>query len=173
MISNKKVWVTFVVLSLVLIVALSGCMRSNEVVPQQTAYPGADATTTPTGTAAPSNETVQDTFDWKTRANVVEKRINLFSEISDCRIVAMDQTALVGVKFTNQYKGEITQRIRDMIAGEIMAADNRIQVVAVTAEPGDVATIFSLSDQLQTTGVNEEELRTQMDKIVKSATTLR
>lgn len=172
MIRNKKNWVSFVVLSLALIVALSGCMRSNEAVPQQTAYPG-EATTTPTGTATPSNETVQDTFDWKTRANVVEKRINLFSEISDCRIVAMDQTALVGVKFTNQYKGEITERIRDMIAGEIMAADNRIQVVAVTAEPGDVATVFSLSDQLQTTGVNEEELRTQMDKIVKNTTTMR
>jgi hypothetical protein len=47
----------------------------------------------------------------------------------------------VGVVYTPQYKGEMTQRIRDMIAGEVMTADPSIQVVAVPAEAQDVAPV--------------------------------
>lgn len=172
---NKKIWISALVLSLVLMVTLAACMRSNNepTTPEVTAAPGANTVTSPTATNAAQNPTVQDTFDWKLRAAAVEKRINMFSELSDSRVVAMDQTALVGIKFANQYKGELTQRIRDMIAGEIMAADPAIQVVAVTVEPGDVATIFNLSEQMQSGGMKEEDLRAQMDAIIKNATTLR
>jgi patatin-like phospholipase/acyl hydrolase len=96
----------------------------------------------------------------------------MFSEIQECSIVTAGNTALVGVVFTPQYKGEMTQRIRDMIAGEVMAADPSIQVVAVTAQPTDVATIKQLAQQ-QRSGANTEQLQTKVEKIVRNATTLR
>jgi hypothetical protein len=86
--------------------------------------------------------------------------------------VVTGNTALVGVVFTPQYKGEMTQRIRDMIAGEVMNADPSIQVVAVTAEPQDVATIQKLAQQ-QRSGASTDQLKTEVEGIVRNATTLR
>jgi hypothetical protein len=177
-------------LALTLCVALTGCMFGNQPVapegsplasglpdgsmaPQGTGLtpqgtPGAQVS----GAPAPGNTEVKEPFDWRAKAATVEARINMFSEIAESRIVTYGTTALVGVKFTSQYKGELTQRIRDMIAGEVMAADNSIQVVAVTAEPTDVNTIFSLSDQLKS-GADSASLQTEVERISRNATTLR
>lgn len=78
----------------------------------------------------------------------------------------------MGVKFTSAYQGELTQRIRDMIAGEVMAADNTIQVVAVTAEEQDVNEIFTLADQ-QRQGTAPADLKQKIDQIARNTTTLR
>jgi hypothetical protein len=173
--NSKKIWILVLVLSLTLAAALSACMRSNNgpVAPEVTMAPEAFATGMPGATTQPDNPVVQDAFDWTARAGDVEKRVGMFSEIADSRVIAMDQTALVGVKFASQYRGEMTQRIREMIAGEVMAADPSIQVVAVTAEPGDVATIFNLAEQMKTGGAREEDVRAQVDRIVKNATTMK
>jgi hypothetical protein len=66
----------------------------------------------------------------------------------------------------------MTQRIRDMIAGEVMAADPGIQVVAVTSEAQDVATIKQLAQQ-QRSGASQDQLNTEVEQIVRNATTLR
>ena len=195
MIKNKKALISFAILALTLTLGLTGCMRTiNEpVAPEATVNPvptmaavptespmptnAAVPTATPNmdlpGTAnPPANNAVQETVDWKVRAAMVEKRIDMFSEIAESRVVVFDQTALVGIKFANQYKGEMTQRIRDMIAGEIMAVDTGIQVVAVTAETADVNTIYNLSDKFRT-GVDEAALKDDIEKIVRNSTTLR
>ena len=174
MIKNKKTWV-LAILALALAAALTGCMRTyNEPAePQHTAVPGAEATAMPAQTESAANPTVQDSFDWGARANAVERRIAMFSEIADCRVVVDEETALVGVKFANQYKGRLDQRIKDMVAGEVKAVDTRIQVVAVTAEPGDVAAIFNMSDQIRSGSVKAEDLDDQMEKIIKNTATMR
>ena len=193
MIKNKKTLISFAILAIMLMLALAGCMRTiNEPVAPEvtpfptvapvnpTAAPTAPDGAVPTATAAPNvsgatppgNTSVQESFDWKAKAMLVEKRIDMFSEFAESRIVAFEQTALVGVKFANQYKGELTQRIRDMIAGEVMAADPSIQVVAVTAEAADVNTIYELSDKLKT-GVDEATVKDDIEKIVRNSTTLR
>lgn len=168
-----------VTLILTMCVALSGCFNAAN---QPTEIP--DETIAPNGApfATDSNMLISPApgttgmpvaaYDWLSQGAAVEGRINMFSEIQESHIVTAGQTALVGVKFTNSYKGELTQRIHDMIAGEIMAADNRITVVAVTADPTDVAAITQLA-QRQRAGASQAELQPEVDKIAKNANTIR
>ncbi|MEA4898963.1 YhcN/YlaJ family sporulation lipoprotein [Bacillota bacterium Meth-B3] len=169
--------------TLILIAALmGGCFNNPPVVPEATVTPMPSVTvgpmpgTTPgavTGTTPmPGVSGAGSSYNWQTQAAAVESRINMFSEIQDSRVVADGGTALVGVKFNNAYKGELTQRIRDMVAGEVMAVDKQIQVVAVTAEPGDVQKIYALSDQ-QRAGNTPPDLKQQIDQIARNTTTLR
>ncbi len=166
----------------VLCLSLSGCFRTtNEVTPTTTPVPLVTnmptdtagvaglpgATLLPGATMSPVGQ-----FNWAAQATTIENRINMFSEIQESSIVTSGTTALVGVVFTPQYKGQMTQRIRDMIAGEVMAADPGIQVVAVTSEPQDVATIKQLAQQ-QRSGASQDQLNTEVEKIVRNATTLR
>ncbi len=164
-------------------VLLGGCFNSNPqpVVPEVTGSPmpsvtdGAavpGTTLAPGATPMPGVSGANSSFSWQTQAAAVESRINMFSEIQDSRVVAEGGTALVGVKFTGAYQGEMTQRIRDMIAGEVMAVDKSVQVVAVTAEPGDVEKIYALSDQ-QKAGNTPTDLKQQIDQIARNTTTLR
>jgi Mn2+/Fe2+ NRAMP family transporter len=188
--NGLKKGLLFTMMLAALSLALTGCFRSTtEVTPTPTpvplvtgavgatVMPGASLlpgqTLVPGGVAVPGAATTAgQPFDWPTKAATIENRINMFSEIQECSIVTAGNTALVGVVFTPQYKGEMTQRIRDMIAGEVMAADPSIQVVAVTSEAQDVATIQKLSQQ-QRSGANPEQLKTQVETIVRNATTLR
>jgi hypothetical protein len=180
----KKGFIATLMLA-VLGLSLAGCFRTTtEVTPTPTPVPmvtttpggmgtapGATlmpgATMMPGATASPAQQ-----FNWATQAATIESRINMFSEIQESSIVTSGTTALVGVVFTPQYKGEMTQRIRDMIAGEVMAADPGIQVVAVTAEPTDVASIKQLAQQ-QRSGASDDQIKTEVEKIVRNATTLR
>lgn len=183
--NGMKKGLLFTMMLAALSLALAGCFRSTtEVTPTPTAVPlvttmPGGATLMPGATLAPGGVLTPGAtimpgqpFDWATSAATVENRINMFSEIQQANVVTSGNTALVGVVFTPQYKGEMTQRIRDMIAGEVMAADPSIQVVAVTSEAQDVATIQQLSQQQQT-GANPEQMKTQVETIVRNATTLR
>mgnify|MGYP000851694793 FL=1 len=183
--NGMKKGLLFTMMLAALSLALSGCFRSTtEVsptatpVPLVTTMPGSTTlipgtTLAPGGVLTPGATVMPgQPFDWATNAATIENRINMFSEIQQATIVTSGNTALVGVVFTPQYKGEMTQRIRDMIAGEVMAADPSIQVVAVTSEAQDVATIQKLAQQQQT-GANQDQLKTQVETIVRNATTLR
>jgi len=161
-------------LILVLCFAMTGCFYSANQpapAPNETAAPHvttepAAPTPAPGGAAAPAQA-----YDWRGKASAVEARINMFSEIQESHIVILGQTALVGVRFTGTYKGQLTQRIRDMVAGEVMAADTYITTVAVTAESADVAAIAQLR-QRQAAGASDDELKPEFDKIVRDTNTI-
>lgn len=111
-------------------------------------------------------------FDWTKNAAGIEARINQISEISESRVVVNGNTALVAVKFAPEYRGEMTERIRQMVAAEIMAADPNIQTVAVTADGDDVEDIFDIAEDLLS-GANADEIKDDINEIVRNATTLR
>ena len=111
-------------------------------------------------------------FDWVTGSGTVETAVNRISEIADNRVVVTGNTALVGVKFTSAYQGEMTERIRGMIASEVQKADPSIQTVAVTAEEDDVEDIYEISEELRM-GRPAEALANDINEIVREATTLR
>ena len=111
-------------------------------------------------------------FDWANGAANVEKAIGQISEISDARVVVTNTTALVGVKFDGAYKGELTERIREMVAAEVLKADSGIQTVAVTSVPEDVQKVYELSDAIRS-GRTADELSADINAIVRNATTLR
>ena len=180
--------------------ALTGCMndntRNNQVSPTATAdfMPGStyggDGVNNPTASASPAiigdnngngtnagntagtSNGALNPFDWANGAAQIEKAINGISELSESRVVVTNSTALVGVKFDNVYKGQLTERIRQMVAAEVMRADPTIQTVAVTSDAGDVQKVYHLSDQIRA-GRTASELSQEINAIVRNATTLR
>jgi len=128
------------------------------------------------GTAAGNTSAATDgaltPFDWLNGAANVEKAIGQISEISDARVVVTNTTALVGVRFDSAYKGELTERIRELVAAEVLRADPNIQTVAVTSADEDVKKVYDLSDQIRA-GRTADELSADINSIVRNATTLR
>ena len=93
------------------------------------------------------------------------------SEIEQSRVVTTGSTALVGVTFAKEYKGEMTQRIQNLIAGIVEEADPNIQVVAVTSEKEDVDKINAIADKLGG-GALDADAAAQTDTIVRNVTTM-
>jgi YhcN/YlaJ family sporulation lipoprotein len=124
------------------------------------------------GNTAATSDGALNPFDWANGAADIEKAIARISEVADARVVVTNSTALVGVKFDNAYKGEITERIREMVAAEVLRADPNIQTVAVTASEDDVNKVYALSEQIRA-GRNADELSAEINAIVRNATTLR
>ena len=124
------------------------------------------------GNTAATTDGALNPFDWANGAADIEKAIGRISEIADARVVVTNSTALVGVKFDNAYKGQITERIREMVAAEVLRADPNIQTVAVTASEDDVGKVYDLSEQIRS-GRTADELAAEINAIVRNATTLR
>ena len=145
-----------------------------------TAMPGNNANsgaagmngTTNAGNTTATTDGALNPFDWANGAADIEKAIARISEIADARVVVTNTTALVGVRFDNAYKGELTERIREMVAAEVLKADKAIQTVAVTSAEDDVKKIYDLSEQIRS-GRTADELSAEINSIVRNATTLR
>ena len=124
------------------------------------------------GNTAATTDGTLTPFDWANGAADIEKAIARISEIADARVVVTNSTALVGVQFDNAYKGELTERIRELVAAEVLRADPSIQTVAVTAADGDVKKIYDLSEKIRA-GRTADELSAEINAIVRNATTMR
>ena len=169
--SLKRGWILLAIV-LALGMALTGCMRNA----------GGDgivgATNAPTGTPdfMPQNTQTDASanapFDWTKNAAQIEGRIGRISEIDECRVVTAGNTALVGVKFDKAYGGRLTERIREMVAAEVLAADPSIQTVAVTADGEDVKNVYALSERMLS-NEKADSLQEDVNEIVRNATTLR
>ena len=175
MMKNNK-WMAMVLCAAMVCAVLAGCMNAGARVtpdtepsmqPENSVTPGADMGES----ASPLEKGVNAAFDWLGMGQSVQDKINMLSEIQESRIVVNGNTALVGVTFAGQYKGEMTQRIRDMIAGEVQKADANIQTVAVTAEQEDVQKINEIADKIAA-GTPVGELEGEIDSIVRNMTTM-
>ncbi|MBP3409509.1 MAG: YhcN/YlaJ family sporulation lipoprotein [Clostridia bacterium] len=161
----------------VLIVAVSiaatGCMNRVEE-GMVDASPAPSPNYMPQGTTSEAGAARQTTtrFNWTNDAAQIEARIGQISEISEARVVVTGNTALVGVKFNQAYRGEMTERIREMVAAEVMAADPEITTVAVTAAEDDVEDIYEISERTLA-GREMDSLKEDIQEIVRNATTLR
>lgn len=148
-------------------VCLTGCMSGGNV--GGTVNPAPTADFLPDMNLKPTDAAG---YDWKANAAKVEANINRISEIAESRVAVTGNTALVGVKFDESYRGEMTERLRQMIAAEVLAADPKIETVAVTAYPDDVKTVYDLSERMLS-GRDQDDLKEEINEIVRNATTLR
>jgi len=159
----------FFVTVFALMFCLAGCMSAgdedrNAVTAAPTQQPVATAEATPQPAA----------FDWNKESKNVEDAIVQLSEIKEARVAIDGDTALVGVRFDDAYKGEMTDRIREMIAGVVQKADPRIKTVAVTAEENDVNSIFDIAGRVASgAGDVFEDFGEDIKKIVNNVTTMR
>lgn len=131
-----------------------------------------DANSSNPGNTSNTSNGALNPFDWANGAAQIEKAIAGISEISESRVVVTNTTALVGVKYDKAYKGQLTERIREMVAAEVMKADPNIQTVAVTSDNADVEKVYQLSDQIRA-GRTADELAPEINAIVRNATTLK
>ena len=176
---NNRKWIFCFVLMVALSLTLAACMNNGgEVQPRVTRetsfMPEVTASNAPSDGMNPMADATQPpvAFDWVTGSGMIEGNINRISEVQDSRVVVTGSTALVGVKFTNAYQGEMTERIREMIAAEVKEADPSIQTVAVTALNDDVTKVYEISERLRS-GEQAETLAEEINRIVRNATTLR
>ena len=191
-------FILLAVLALTLCAALAGCMSDSNrnVNPAPTATAdfmpgstnGSDGVNNPSAspnptqvgndgrnggnTSASTSDGALTPFDWANGAAQIERAISGISELSDSRVVVANTTALVGVKFDSVYKGQLTERIRELVAAEVLRADPSIQTVAVTSEAGDVEKVYQLSDQIRA-GRTADELASEINAIVRNATTMK
>ena len=183
MMKNNK-WKAMVLCAALVCAMMTGCMNAGARVmpeaepsgqPEASVMPGLDMGQS----AAPGTNAAGDVngaglnapFDWLGMGATVQEKINMISEIQTSRIIVNGNTALVGVTFANQYQGEMTQRIHDMIAGEIQKFDSGIRSVAVTAEEEDVRKINEIADKIAA-GTPVGELEGEIDSIVRNVTTI-
>ena len=169
-------------LALVLAVGMcvAGCMNRDEdggvnmgKITQESPKPSPTANYMPQGTAMNSAAPAGATrFDWTQNGRQIEENIGRISEISEARVVVSGDTALVAVRFNQAYQGEMTERIREMIAAEVMQADPEITTVAVTADREDVEDVYELADNVAA-GREMDDLKEEISEIVRNATTLR
>lgn len=198
---NRKVFTVILVVAVAGLV-LAACMRNDAAENESPAVPGVTPNYQPQNTSGAMNNSADgsdatrsdgvsgatetdnpgDTstsadgaltpFDWANRVSEIEAAIAQISEISQARVVVTGSTALAGVKFDNAYKGEMTERIREMVAAEVLRADPSIQTVAVTSEPGDVDKVYAIADEIRS-GRSADELAADINAIVRNATTMR
>jgi YhcN/YlaJ family sporulation lipoprotein len=108
------------------------------------ANPSDDAQTTAAMTGPESTALSQ-------KANTAAAQI---SEVGSCVTAIIGDTCVAGVTFDPQYKGALTDRIRDMVASRIQSVAPQVARVAVTNDPeiaaqiNDVATQISQTDAL-------------------------
>jgi len=159
-----------VVMAVAVCLSLTACMNGMGAKPQATTQ----TNFVPEVTNAPEEKqsAMQSAFDWTVGAEQIEANVNRISEISDSRVVVDGTTALVGVRFADAYQGEVTERIREMVAAEVMKADANIQTVAVTAEEEDVASIYEIASRIRA-GSAVDQVSNKIAEIVRNATTLR
>ena len=157
----------FIIMSLIMAFSLTGCMSAGDETSTATAVPTQQRVVTAEATAATTG------FDWNSGAQNVETALEQLSEIAQARVAIAGNTALVGVTFDDAYKGELTERIRDMIAGVVRKADPSIERVAVTAAEDDVAKIFEFTDSIRADATKTfDNFRDDIQRIINNATTM-
>ncbi|MBR6767732.1 MAG: YhcN/YlaJ family sporulation lipoprotein [Clostridia bacterium] len=185
---NRKIF-AIVLMILTAAALMTACMSGTAAQPAPSVSPSfmpdnsntgmsaANAGSTNTGTVNAGRTTENSNgalgmFDWANNAASIETNISRISEIAESRVVDADKTALVGEKFAPEYKGELTERIREMVAAEVKKADPAIETVAVTANEEDVSKVYDLSEKART-GNPVEAIADKVNEIVRNATTLR
>ncbi len=136
----RKILVFFVCLSIFLIttVACTTARRpgqGTETVPRQTRR---IVPRTPPRTPTPApmvTPTRVDNRAYVNRARRIADNVAKLKEVESATCVISDNTAVVGVQFSKQYKGKMTNEIKNKIDKNVKATDVRIKRVAVTADP--------------------------------------
>lgn len=161
---NRLSTVLFICLAIALI--MTACMNKTGM--DETPAPTMTAAASPSVTPKTTVET-QSFFDWSVNGEAIEKNLSRISELSEARVIVNDSTALVAVKLNPAYKGEVTDRIREMIASEITKADAGIQNIIVTAEETDVSRAYAISDRMRA-GETLEKLKGDIENLFNNLT---
>ncbi|MDN5277383.1 MAG: hypothetical protein PWR01_1348 [Clostridiales bacterium] len=141
----RRSLVLFACVLLVLIFIVSCTQRTaprqrTENVPRATRWTAPPRT--PTTPPAPNvTPTRVDNRQYMNRARRIADNVADLKEIESATCVISGNTAIIGVQFSKQYKGKMTDEIKKKIDQVVKKTDTRINRVAVTADPDLVSRI--------------------------------
>ena len=171
---------TLVILCVALVCTLAGCasnvgtplpspspygpnmLPSSTMMPEPT-MPG--GTAAPGATVGPEVTGAMSTGDAAAAAKRVSDEVVKLSEVDKATTVVMGNTALIGVSFASQYRGEMTTRIKDMVEDRAQKAAPSIQRISVTADPDLIARIQAIFAKVQS-GASATEIGSEFSEIV-------
>jgi len=84
-----------------------------------------------------------------TQAQKISNVITKMDEIQSATVVVTGNTALVGVQFSEQYKGDLTDQIKKLVDQQVKNADPSIKRVVVTADPDLYTRIMELASKIE------------------------
>lgn len=105
-----------------------------------------DASGAPAVGAGAGIATVEDA---KKDSEEMEDAIEKLSEVDDAYVVAVGNTAVVGVEFDAQYKGGMDDRMKGMVLTRVQTVNKNVTGVAVTDDEKLVQQIESLAETLE------------------------
>ncbi len=111
--------------------------------------PGASPSMTPGTTLSPAPSASASTVSGADMSKKIAEEIDKISEVASSSVAIVGDSALIGIQFDQQYKGELTTRIKDMVAEKAKAADPNIKRVAVSADPDIVTRVKAMMADLQ------------------------
>lgn len=171
----KKIMVCLV--AGLLLIGLVGCTNANGnlstvpspspssavIIGTPSAMPGVSGSPLPSGTEAPVAP-VLSTQESAALSKQCDTQIMKLSEVDQSASVLLGDKMLVGVTFTPQYKGTVTDRISDMIGERVKVVVSSVQDIKVTADTNLVARIRALQEKQQS-GADTAEIESEFHSI--------
>ena len=102
----------------------------------------------------------------------MEDAIVKLTEIDDAYVIATVYTAVVGLKFDQQYQGKLDDRIKKMVLTRVQTVDKAVTGVAVTTDVAQVKEIEALAQALESAS-SLDAVKTQMDELAAQITVYR
>lgn len=183
----KKIWLLFILLVLSTAL-LAGCAGNADTLASPS--PGATGSMmpqvspnaadgmnglTPDASAAPTDGTgsgILSLEDAKKASEAMEDAIVKLTEIDDAYVIATGDTAVVGLKFDQQYQGKLDDRIKKMVLTRVQTVDKAVTGVAVTTDAAQVKEIEALAQALESAS-SLDAVKTQMDELAAQITVYR
>lgn len=182
-ITLKKTWTLLLLLTMAAAL-LAGCASNADTLASPTpgsthmlpqASPNATdgmmmspgTTMTPDASSAPTLGAggIATLEDAKKASEEMEDALEKLSEVDDAYVVATGTQALVGLKFTAQYQGEVDDRLKKMVLSRVQTVDKTVTGVAVTAEEKLVKEIDALAEALES-ATSLDAVTTQADDLM-------
>ena len=170
----KKIWL-FLFLTVLAAAVLTGCAGNTDTLPTPTpgtsANPGmmspARPTAAPEASEAPS--AIRTVEDARKAAEEMEDAIEKLSEVDEADVALAGDTALVGLKLTGQYQGQVDDRLKKMVLTRVQTVEKSIAKAAVTDNTALTAAIRALSDA--TDGASTlEDMSRKAEEILRQLT---
>lgn len=139
MTKNKRL-LLFLVSVILVIAIIVGCAPTEK----RDETPTKDTTpkdTTPEDTTKDRDTTKEEKPDTTTKdtrsedAKKIADKVEDLEEVDSATCLITDDTAMIGVQFSEQYKGELTDEIKEKVEDVAKETDKDITKVVVTADP--------------------------------------
>ncbi|HZK34315.1 MAG TPA: YhcN/YlaJ family sporulation lipoprotein [Bacillota bacterium] len=95
---------------------------------------------------SPGTQTGQE-GNMQQRAESISNEVSNLDEVESATCIITGNTAMVGVQFSQQYRGEMTDQIKKTVDRTVRDNDDRISRVVVTADPDLVTRIEDIFRQ--------------------------